>query len=60
MENLPTETEQTICLILGGDLNLYLNPRVDKLDPLFDTNDNLNYRNETLSFSESENLVDIW
>ncbi len=47
-------------LILGGDLNLYLNPRVDKLDPLLDNNDNLNYRNEILSFLETENRVDIW
>ncbi len=26
--------------IILGDLNLYLNPRVDKLEPLFETNDN--------------------
>ncbi len=26
-------------LILRGDLNVYLNPRVDKLDPLLDTNE---------------------
>ncbi len=60
MENLPNETEQIFCLILGGDLNLYLNPRVDMLDPLLDTNDNLNYRNKILSYLETENLVDIW
>ncbi len=47
-------------LILGGDLNLYLNPRVVKLDPLIDTNDNSIYQNEILSFLETENLIDNW
>jgi exonuclease III len=46
-------------LMLGGDFNLNLNPRLDKLDTS-DANDNPNYRREILSFLETENLVDIW
>jgi exonuclease III len=46
--------------IIGGDLNLYLNPRLDKLDAMPDTNDNPDYRKNIISFMETEDLVDIW
>ena len=45
------EMENTI---IGGDFNLYLNIKLDKLDSVPDTNDNPNYRNEIESFLESE------
>ena len=35
-------------LILGGDWNLYLDPKMDKLDSMTDSNDNDNYRREIL------------
>ncbi len=43
-------------LIIGGDLNVYMNPKLDKLI----TNDNLNYHQEIKSFLETEELLDIW
>jgi exonuclease III len=46
--------------IIGGDFNLYLNPRLDKLDTMPDNNDNPEYRVNLLSFLETENLIDIW
>ena len=51
------EQENTI---IGGDFNLYLNPRLDKLDTMTDTNDNPLYGDNVLSFLETENLIDIW
>ena len=46
--------------IIGGDFNLYLNPKLDKLDSMPDTNDNPSYRDNVKSFIETENLIDIW
>ena len=46
--------------LIGGDFNLYLNQRLDKLDTMANTNDNPEYRNNILSFLESCDLVDIW
>ncbi len=46
--------------IIGGDFNLYLNPRLDKLDTLPHSQDNPEYRQNILSFLETENLIDIW
>ncbi len=47
-------------LIIGGDLNVYINPKLDKLDSMLITNDILNYRQEIESFQETEELLDIW
>lgn len=47
-------------VILGGDFNLYLNPKLDKPDTMSDSNDNPHYRKEILSFLETEGLVDVW
>ena len=46
--------------ILGGDYNLYLNPNLDKLDDMPDSNDNPGYRNDLLSYLETYNIVDVW
>ncbi len=46
--------------IIGGDFNLYLNPRLDKLDTMPDSQYNPEYRQNILSFLEIENLIDIW
>ena len=46
--------------ILGGDFNLYMNQRLDKLDTMPDTNDNAIYRQEILSFLDTNNMIDIW
>ena len=47
-------------VIIGGDYNLYMNPRIDKLDSMPDSNDNENYRKDIISFLEVYNLVDVW
>jgi exonuclease III len=47
-------------IIIGGDFNLYLIPKLDKLDTMPDTNDNPTYRKEIISFLETESLVDVW
>ena len=47
-------------VILGGDFNLYLNPRLDKLDNMPETGDNASYRVEIESYMEVNNLVDVW
>ena len=45
-----SETMTTDHYILGGDFNLYLNPRLDKLDSSQDQNDSRNYRADLLSY----------
>jgi exonuclease III len=47
-------------VILGGDFNLYLNPRLDKLDSMPDSSDNPDYRQEIISYLEVNNMIDIW
>ena len=54
------ELMQNIHTILGGDLNLYMNPRLDKLDNSPDYNDNRNFRADVCSFVETNNIVDVW
>ena len=54
------ETMQNIHTILGGDLNLYMNPRLDKMDNSSDHNDNWNFRADVCSFMETNNIVDAW
>ncbi len=51
------EMINTIC---GGDYNVYLNPRLDKLDTMPDTNDNPIYRQNIISYLDTYSLVDIW
>ena len=46
--------------VLAGDFNLYLNPRLDKLDQINEAQDNRNYRSDIQSFMEVNNIVDIW
>ena len=47
-------------IILGGDFNVYLNPLIDKLDSMPDTNDNFTFRQNLVSTLETFNLTDIW
>ena len=54
------ETMTTDHYILGGDFNLYLNPRLDKLDSSQDQNDSRNYRADLLSYLDVNNIVDVW
>ena len=51
------ETMTTDHYILGGDFNLYLNPRFDKPDS--SQNDSRNYRADLLSYLDN-NIVDVW
>ena len=46
--------------ISGGDFNVYLNPRLDKLDSSQDQNDSRNYRADLLSYLDVKNIVDVW
>ena len=46
--------------ILGGDLNLYLNHRLDRLEDSIDRNDNHNFRTDVLSFMDTNDIVDVW
>ena len=46
--------------IIGGDFNIHLNPRLDKLDSMSNTYDNQEYRDQINSLLETENLLDIW
>ncbi len=46
-------------IIIGGDFNLYLDPRLDKLDTMPDSHDNPEYRQDILLFLDTENLIDI-
>ena len=45
-------------MLIGGNFNLYLNPKLDKLDTMSNQHDNLVYRSEILSILESFELND--
>ena len=47
------EQMQNEHIVLGGDYNLYLNLRLDKLDTMSEHNDNQNYRVDITSFLKS-------
>ncbi len=47
-------------VLIGGDFNVYMNPRLDKLDSMPDSNDNPHYRNDIVSYLEVNDIVDIW
>ncbi len=47
-------------ILLGGDLNLHLNPKLDKIDSMSNKNDNIVYRKEMLSLLDSMNLSDCF
>ena len=46
--------------VIGGDFNLYMNPRLNKLDNMPEHHDNRNYREDIISYLEVNNLVDAW
>ena len=46
--------------ILGGDLNLYMNPRLDKLDNMLEHHDKRNYREDIISFFLLWPLAEIY
>ena len=54
------EQMQNEHIVLGGDYNLYMNPRLDKLDTMPEHNDNQHYREDITSYLEITNLVDVW
>ena len=47
-------------IVLGGDYNLYMNQRLDKLDTMPGNHDNKNYREDITSFLDINNLADVW
>jgi len=47
-------------IIIGGDLNFYMNPKLDKSDKITNKSDNTIYRNEIKSLMETMTLVDPW
>ena len=47
-------------IIIGGDFNLCLNPKIDRQDNMSHKNDNLTYRNEVSSLLESMELSDCF
>ena len=46
--------------ILGGDLNIYLDPKLDKQNTMSNKSDHPKYRREFLSIMESFSLADCW
>ncbi len=53
-------TDQNENILLGGDFNLHLNPKLDKIDSMSNKNDNIVYRKEMLSLLDSMNLSDCF
>ncbi len=51
-------TYQKENILLGGDFNQHLNPKLDKIDSMSNKNDNIEYRKEMLSLLDSMNLSD--
>ena len=54
---VPYENEN---LLVGGDFNFYLDPKLDKLDNMSNRQDNPVYRNEIKALLDSMNLNDAW
>ncbi len=46
-------------IIVAGDFNLYLNPKLDKSDSTYNRHDNTNYRVEANALLENLNLSDV-
>ena len=53
------EQMQNEHIVLGGDYNLCMTARLDKLDTMPEHNDNQNYCEDITSFLEINNLVDV-
>ena len=47
-------------VIVGGDYNLYLKPKLDKLDDMGDHGENMSFRIDVESFLETNNMSDVW
>ncbi len=47
-------------LLIAGDLNLYLDPKLDKQDSISNKNDHSEFGREIVSLVESFNLLDCW
>ena len=47
-------------VIIGGDYNLYLKPRLNKLDDMGDHGDNMSFRIDVESYLETNNMSDVW
>jgi exonuclease III len=47
-------------ILLGGDFNIHLDPKLDRSDNCTSKNDNHNYRKELISFLETYGLCDGW
>ncbi len=47
-------------IIIGGDFNIYLNPKLDKIESMSNKNDNPVYRKNICSLMESMSLTDCF
>ncbi len=57
---LSLETFSKENIILGADMNVYMNPSIDKLDSMPDTGDNPEYRSTINAFLDTFSMVDVW
>ncbi len=57
---VPTQDHKHDQINLGGNFNLHLNPKLDKIDRMSNKSDNIVYRKEMLSFLDSMNLLDYF
>jgi exonuclease III len=51
---------ENLNIVIGGDFNIYLNPKLDKSDKMSNKNDNPVYRDEIAALLETMELNDAW
>ena len=47
-------------IIFGGDMNVYMDAKLDKLDSMPDSGDNPEFRSNINCFLDTYNMVDVW